>query len=108
MQKLSYKGSERENFQDPWHRQKKNLDRVLEFANPCGVQAHAPGEDYSILLEEGSFDVVIKRCHRTPRLTSQEISNLRELLPKGGLFVAAMPSSVNLRERLAVNSGRSN
>ena len=110
LQKMGYECSACDDFQDPWHRQKKNLDPVLEFARQCGVQVHAQGDDYSIPWEEGSFDVVtmvnvIEHLHESPR---NFLNSAGSYLKEGGLFVVVMPNSVNLRKRLAVVLGRSN
>jgi SAM-dependent methyltransferase len=110
LQKMGYESFGCDDFQDPWHRQQKNLDPILEYANKCGVQVQVQGDDYVIPWDEGSFDVilmvnVIEHLHESPR---KFLNSAGSYLREGGLFVVVMPNSVNLRKRLAVAMGRSN
>ena len=109
-QKIGYQCYGADDFSDPWHSRRENLDPVLAFANDVGVQVYAQQEAFYIPWEELSFDIVtivnvIEHLHESPR----EILNFAgAYLKPGGLLVVVMPNSVNLRKRLSVVLGRSN
>jgi len=109
-QRMGYACFGCDDFRDPWHARKENLDPVLKFAKEAGVQVYAQDDHYTIPWEPESFDVVtlvnvVEHVHESPR----EILNFAgRYLRTGGLLLVAMPNSVNLRKRLSVLRGQSN
>jgi SAM-dependent methyltransferase len=109
-QKLGYVCYGCDDFVDPWHSRRENLDPVLAFANGVGVQVYTQREAFCIPWDEGSFDIVtivnvIEHLHESPR----KILNFAgTYLKPGGLLVVVMPNAVNLRKRLSVVMGQSN
>ena len=109
-QRMGYSCFGCDDFRDPWHAHKENLEPVLAYAKETGVQVYAQDNHFTLPWDLESFDVVtmvnvIEHVHESPR----EILNFAgSYLKAGGLLLVAMPNSVNLRKRLSVLRGHSN
>ena len=109
-QQMGYRCVGYDDFQDPWHSKKENLDPLLAFAKEIGVEVHIEDGSNPVPWEPASFDIVtifnvIEHLHESPR----DILNFAgKYLKTGGLLLVGMPNSVNLRKRLSVLRGQSN
>ena len=109
-QKMGYQCFCADDFQDSWHKDPKNLDPVIGYAQSLGIEVYTQGESFEVPWEKESFDIVtiinvIEHLHGSPRGL---LNFAGTLLKPGGLLVVGMPNSVNLRKRLSVLTGGTN
>ncbi len=98
-------------FQDSWHREAGNLDKIRGFAQEAGIELHDLA--HGSLSEsgvEGTFDLislhhVLEHLADSPR---ELLNDLIGRLGEGGLLYLTVPNAVNLRKRLRVMIGDTN
>ena len=94
-----------DDYSDPWH-QSDVVDRLTRFSRDRGfslvrssIEAFVPDRP----LDGVSLVDVIEHLHDSPRPL---LNRVGEFLAPGGVVLVVMPSSVNLRKRIAVARGR--
>jgi SAM-dependent methyltransferase len=109
LQFLGFHCSAYDDLQDEWHRIPGNREKILSFANKCGIHfKQANGE--MLPFEKSSFDMimlhdVLEHLHDSPR---NMLIDLLELAKPEGLLFVTVPNAVNIRKRIDVLFGRTN
>jgi len=109
LQFLGFQCSACDDLQDAWCDLPGNREKIIAFANQCGI-------DFCLLqgnllpFREHSFDMVmltdvIEHLHDSPRSL---LNDLLELVKPEGLLFVTVPNAVNIRKRLNVLVGRTN
>ncbi len=109
LQFLGFHCSAYDDLQDDWHKISGNREKILSFANKCGIDFKQV--DKGILpFEKNSFDMimlfdVIEHLHDSPR---DLLNDLLELAKPNGLIFMTVPNAVNIRKRIDVFFGKTN
>lgn len=109
LQFLGFHCSAYDDLQDDWHTIPGNRDKILSFANKCGI--YFKRANAGILpFDKNSFDMimlhdVLEHLHDSPR---DLLNNLLELAKPNGLLFVTVPNAVNIRKRIDVLFGKTN
>jgi SAM-dependent methyltransferase len=105
LREVGYEAVGVDDYSDPWH-QPDVVDRLTRFSLDRGfslvrssIEAFVPDRP----LDGVSLVDVIEHLHDSPRPL---LNRVGEFLAPGGVVLVVMPSSVNLRKRIAVARGR--
>jgi SAM-dependent methyltransferase len=93
-----------DDYGDPWH-ERTVVDQLTRFSRDQGVslvQSSIEGFTPDRPLAGVSLVDVIEHLHDSPRPL---LNHVGEILAPGGVVLVVMPSSVNLRKRIAVARG---
>ena len=109
LQFLGFQCSGYDDLQDDWHQIPGNREKILAFAQECGVvfkQASAG----MLPFDKNSFDMImlhdiLEHLHDSPR---DFFNDLLELAKGNGLLFVTVPNAVNIRKRIDVVFGRTN
>jgi SAM-dependent methyltransferase len=109
LQFLGFHCSGYDDLQDDWHKIPGNREKILSFANKCGIdfkQANAG----MLPFDKNSFDMimvqdVLEHLHDSPR---DLLNDLLELAKPNGLLFITVPNAVNIRKRINVLFGKTN
>ena len=109
---LSYNGYEChaiDDFDDKWHREGDNLNKIKTFAKDSGVKLTELSE-HVIPYEDEFFDLImlndiIEHLHNSPR---DLLNNTIKKIKTGGLLFITVPNAVNIRKRIDVLRGKTN
>lgn len=109
LQFLGFYCSAYDDLQDEWHRLPGSREKILSFANKCGIdfkQANAG----TLPFDKNSFDMimlhdVLEHLHDSPR---DLLNDLLELAKPDGLLFVTVPNAVNIRKRIDVLFGKTN
>jgi 2-polyprenyl-3-methyl-5-hydroxy-6-metoxy-1,4-benzoquinol methylase len=98
-----------DDLQDEWHKSPGVRDRILAFANKCGIDFRQATAG-ALPFDKHSFDMVmlqdiVEHLHDSPRLL---LNDLLELVKPNGLLFVTVPNAVNIRKRIDVLFGRTN
>jgi SAM-dependent methyltransferase len=109
LQLLGFRCAGMDDLQDEWHRLPGNRDKILRFADECGVDIRLVG-DGKPPFEQHSFDMimlhdVLEHLHDSPR---ELLNDLLELATPEGLLFITVPNAGNIRKRLDVLRGGTN
>lgn len=109
LQFLGFHCSAYDDLQDDWHKIPGNREKILCFANECGIDfKQATGG--SLPFGKNSFDMimlhdVLEHLHDSPR---NLLNDLLELAKPNGLLFVTVPNAVNIRKRIDVWLGKTN
>jgi SAM-dependent methyltransferase len=98
-----------DDLQDYWHKLPGNREKILRFAQDCGVDLRlANGGE--LPFEKHRFDMimlhdVLEHLHDSPR---DLLNDLLELARPEGLLFVTVPNAGNIRKRLDLLRGRTN
>jgi len=109
LQFLGFRCSAYDDLQDDWHKMPGNREKILSFANRCGIDFKQANGGI-LPFEKNSFDMimlhdVLEHLHDSPR---DLLNDLLELAKPEGLLFVTVPNAVNIRKRIDVLSGRTN
>lgn len=109
LQLMGYECSGYDDLRDEWHKEGGKRERILAFAQECGIDFRGPvgGE---VPFEKHSFDMVmlhdvLEHLHDSPR---HLLLHLLEFLKPEGLIFVTVPNAVNIRKRIDVLFGKTN
>lgn len=109
LQFLGFHCSAYDDLQDDWHKIPGNREKILSFANKCGIDfKQANGGMWP--FEKNYFDMVmlhdiLDHLNDSPR---DMLNDLLELVKPEGLLFVTVPNAVNIRKRMSVLFGRTN
>jgi SAM-dependent methyltransferase len=106
---LGFHCSAYDDLQDEWHKIPGNREKILSFANKCGIDFKYANAE-RLPLEKNSFDMimlhdVLEHLHDSPR---DLLNDLLELAKPNGLLFVTVPNAVNIRKRKDVIFGKTN
>lgn len=109
LQFLGFHCSAYDDLQDDWHKIPGNREKILSFANSCGIDFKEANEGM-LPFDKNSFDMimlhdVLEHLHDSPR---DLLNDLLELAKPEGLLFITLPNAVNIRKRIDVLFGRTN
>jgi SAM-dependent methyltransferase len=109
LQSLGYSCFACDDFGDQWHREDRNLEKIVCFAERFGVRVREM-RDFQIPFPNFQFDMVmlnhvIEHLHESPR---RLLEKAVEHMADGGLLFITVPSAVNIRKRVDVLLGKTN
>jgi SAM-dependent methyltransferase len=109
LQYLGYECTAYDDLQDDWHKKPGNIEKILAFANECGIDFRVAC-DSALPFQKNWFDMVmlhsvLEHLHDSPR---ELLNNLLELVKPTGFLFITVPNAVNIRKRLGVLMGRTN
>jgi SAM-dependent methyltransferase len=109
LQHLGYQCTAYDDLQDYWHKLPGNKERILSYAESCGIDfVEAGGEE--LPFEKNTFDMVmmhdvLEHLHNSPR---NLLNDLLELAKPEGLLFITVPNAANIRKRLDLLRGKTN
>ena len=109
LQFLGFHCSAYDDLQDDWHKLPGNREKILSFANKCGIDfKQATGG--LMPFSKNSFDMimlhdVLEHLHDSP---CNLLNDLLELAKPNGLLFVTVPNAVNIRKRIDVLLGKTN
>jgi SAM-dependent methyltransferase len=109
LQFLGFHCSAYDDLQDVWHKLPGNREKILSFANECGIDFKLANGGM-LPFKKNSFDMimlhdVLEHLHDSPRDLLNDLLDIAK--PKGLLFVT-VPNAVNIRKRIDVLLGKTN
>jgi len=109
LQYLGFVCSTYDDLQDAWHRLPGNREKILSFAQKCGIDFRQSSGGKPP-FKKNSFDMVmlhdiLEHLHDSPR---DMLNDLLELVKPEGLLFITVPNAVNIRKRIDVLCGRTN
>ncbi len=109
LQMLGYSCTAYDDLADDWHLLDENREKVIQWANDCGIRFKLAGRN-GLPFEKESFDMVmahdvLEHLHDSPR---DLLNDLLELAKPNGYLFVTVPNAVNIRKRLAVLRGKTN
>jgi 2-polyprenyl-3-methyl-5-hydroxy-6-metoxy-1,4-benzoquinol methylase len=110
LQHLGFRCSAYDDLEDDWHQISGNREKIISFANECGIDFKLATTKIDALFQKNSFDMimlndVLEHLHDSPR---DLLNDLLELLKSNGLLFVTVPNAVNIRKRIDVLFGRTN
>tara|TARA_B100000029_G_scaffold146386_1_gene141699 strand:+ start:295 stop:1188 length:894 start_codon:yes stop_codon:yes gene_type:complete len=110
LQHLGFNCSAYDDFRDDWHVIDDNKEKIVSFANDCGIDLKMAGESEILPFAEQSFDMVmlhdvLEHLHDSPR---DLLDDLLGLVKPDGLIFVTVPNAVNIRKRVSVLLGKTN
>ena len=109
LQFLGFHCSAYDDFLDEWHKIPGNREKILSFANRCGIDFKSTNTG-RLPFKKDYFDMimlhdVIEHLHDSPR---DLLNDLLELAKPNGLLFVTVPNAVNIRKRKDVLFGKTN
>jgi len=105
LREVGYEAVGVDDYSDPWH-ESDVVNRLTQYSRDRGfvlkrssIEAFVPDRP----LNGVSLVDVIEHLHDSPR---RLLNRVGEFLAPGGVLLVVMPSSVNLRKRIAIARGR--
>jgi SAM-dependent methyltransferase len=98
-----------DDLQDDWHKKKNNRNKIIAFANKCGINFKLTDEE-SLPFDKSFFDMimlndVLEHLHNSPRLL---LNSLLEFAKPEGLLFITVPNAANIRKRIDLLFGNTN
>lgn len=109
LQFLGFHCSACDDLQDDWHKIPGNREKILSFANKCGIDFRQANTEM-LPFDKNSFDMimihdVLEHLHDSPR---DLLNDLLTLVKPNGLLFVTVPNAVNIRKRMDVLFGKTN
>lgn len=109
LQYLGFNCSAYDDLQDDWHKLPGNRQKILSFAEKCGINFCLAGQGM-LPFSKNTFDMimlndVLEHLHDSPR---DLLNDLLQFAKPDGLLFVTVPNAVNIRKRLDVLLGRTN
>lgn len=110
LQHLGFRCFAYDDLQDDWHQIPGNREKIISFANECGINFKLANTEIDASFQKNSFDMImlhgiLEHLHDSPR---DLLNELLELAKPNGLLFVTVPNAVNIRKRIDILFGRTN
>ena len=94
---------------DDWHKQDNNAEKIIAFAEKCGIK-FTRTDNGPLPYQKEYFDMVmlhhvIEHLHDSPR---ELLNGLLELVKPDGFIMITVPNATNIRKRIDLALGKTN